>query len=254
MISKIINKVYRKIIRLIFQPIRVFCFHHVCEKYDEESMYLCDWMSINDFKQQIYTLRDKGYQFISLTEAYNHLMHDFFRMKKYAVITFDDGFKSILEIIPWLISENIPVTLFINGKYLDGMSCRENSSEQYIDYKTLFDLNESLIEIGHHGWEHIPVTNMDELELIESISKNINLLSVHSRYIPFWAYTYGIKSINSDKILVNHGLIPVMVNGGNNINKKLVVDREPIFSYDKEKIACKLCKNVHVCRKCVYNL
>lgn len=254
MISKIINKVYRKIIRLIFQPIRVFCFHHVCEKYDEESMYLCDWMSIKDFKQYIYTLRDKGYQFISLTEAYNHLMHDFFRKKKYAVITFDDGFKSILEIIPWLISEKIPVTLFINGKYLDGMSYRENSSEQYIDYKTLFDLNELLIEIGHHGWEHIPVTNMDELELIDSISKNINLLSLHSRYIPFWAYTYGIKSINSDKILVNYGLIPVMVNGGNNINKKLVVEREPIFSYDKEKIACKLCKNVHVCKKCVYNL
>ena len=99
-----------------------------------------------------------------------------------------------------------------------------------------------------------PTACMDELELIDSISKNINLLSAHSRYIPFWAYTYGIKSINSDKILVNYGLIPVMVNGGNNINKKLVVDREPIFSFDKEKIACKLCKNVHVCKKCVYNL
>ena len=251
---KLISKIRSVLTKVFFQPIRVFCFHHVCEKYDEESMYLCDWMSIEDFKKHIYSLRDKGYQFISLTEAYNHLMHDFFRKKKYAVITFDDGFKSILEIIPWLISEKIPVTLFINGKYLDGMSYRENSSEQYIDYKTLFDLNESLIEIGHHGWEHIPVTNMDELELIDSISKNINLLSVHSRYIPFWAYTYGIKSINSDKILVNYGLIPVMVNGGNNINKKLVVDREPIFSYDKEKIACKLCKNVHVCKKCVYNL
>lgn len=251
---KLISKIRSVLTKVFFKPIRVFCFHHVCEKYDEESMYLCDWMSIEDFKKHIYSLRDKGYQFISLTEAYNHLMHDFFRKKKYAVITFDDGYKSILEIIPWLISEKIPVTLFINGKYLDGKSYRENSSEQYIDYKTLFDLNESLIEIGHHGWEHIPVTNMDELELIDSISKNINLLSVHSRYIPFWAYTYGIKSINSDKFLVNYGLIPVMVNGGNNINKKLVVDREPIFSYDKEKIACKLCKNVHVCNKCVYNL
>lgn len=225
---KLISKIRTVLTKVFFQPIRVFCFHHVCEKYDEESMYLCDWMSINDFKQQIDNLRDKGYQFISLTDAYNHLKKDLFRRKKYAVITFDDGFKSLLEIIPWMISEKVPITLFINGKYLDGVSYRENINEQYIDLETLFSLKDSLIEIGHHGWEHIPVTKMEESEFIDSITKNIKLISTHPRYVPFWAYTYGNHNERYDDILYQENLVIVLMDGQKNYNNKKSIHRELI--------------------------
>jgi peptidoglycan/xylan/chitin deacetylase (PgdA/CDA1 family) len=228
MISKIINKVYRKIIKLIFQPIRVFCFHHVCEIYDENSMFLCDWISIGEFKEKINKLRDDGYQFISLTQANDHLRNDWVRRDKYAVVTFDDGYKSLLEVIPWLLNEKIPFVLFINGKYLDGVSYRDNNKEEYLDYNTLFNLTNPLIEIGHHGWEHTSVTNMNESDFMDSISKNLDILSIHPRYISFWAYTYGNHNKRYDDILYQENLVTVLMDGQKNYNNKKSIHRELI--------------------------
>lgn len=222
----ILQKLRREWIKLRLQPIRVFCLHHVCEHFDVESMYLCDWMELDEFKQNINSLRRRGYQFISLADAYNHLTKDLFRRKKYAVLTFDDGYQSLLEVLPWLEEQNIPATLFINGKYLDGASYRETPKEQYLTYDELFALNSPLIEIGHHGWEHTDATMMTKDELSESMLKNIEILSSHPRYIPFWAYTYGKHSNENDIILIQNDLIPVLIAGNKNYQWMGGIDRE----------------------------
>ena len=152
--EEIMHKLCRKWMKLRLRPIRVFCLHHVCEQFDADAMYACDWVAMDEFKQKIIALRNKGYQFISLTDAYEHLKKDWFRRKKYAVLTFDDGYKSLKEVLPWLEEQKIPATLFINGKYLDSKSYRETPKEQYLTYDELFALTSPLIEIGHHGWEH----------------------------------------------------------------------------------------------------
>lgn len=215
-ISEFIEKIKHKWMKLRLQPIRVFCLHHVCEQFDAEAMYPCDWMALDEFKKKIIALRSQGYQFISLTSAYEYLKKDWSRRKKYAVLTFDDGYKSLKEVLPWLEEQKIPATLFINGKYLDGSSYRETPKEQYLTYDELFALTSPLIEIGHHGWEHKSVKEMTEEELIDSLQKNIEILSCHPRYIPFWAYTYGIHNNSSDFILSKNGLILVKVVGDKN--------------------------------------
>ena len=102
--------------------------------------------------------------------------------------------------------QKIPATLFINGKYLDGKSYRETPKEQYLTHDELFALTSQLIEIGHHGWEHTAANEMTDEELLESLQKNIEILSAHPRYIPFWAYTYGIHNQTSDVTLSNNGM------------------------------------------------
>jgi peptidoglycan/xylan/chitin deacetylase (PgdA/CDA1 family) len=226
MVIKLLHKIRRKWMKLRLQPIRVFCLHHVCEQFDADAMYACDWMALDAFKKNISELRNQGYQFISLTAAYEHLKKDRFRRKKYAVLTFDDGYKSLLEVLPWLEEQQIPATLFINGKYLDGKSYRETPKEQYLTYDELFSLTSPLLEIGHHGWEHNSVEEMSEAELIDSMQKNIEILSCHPRYIPFWAYTYGIHNYNSDVTLSNNGMNLVLVNGGKNYTWIGAIDRE----------------------------
>lgn len=225
-INELINKIRRKWMKLRLQPIRVFCLHHVCEHFDADAMYACDWMALDEFKQKINALRSQGYQFISLTEAYNHLKKDCFRRKRYAVLTFDDGYKSLTEVLCWLEEQQIPATLFINGKYLDGKSYRENPNEQYLTYDELFAITGPLIEVGHHGWEHTDATKMTEKKLRESVYKNIEILSSHPRYIPFWAYTYGIHNKNSDAIITHANLIPILVTGSKNYQWKGNIDRE----------------------------
>ncbi|MEE0922292.1 MAG: polysaccharide deacetylase family protein [Paludibacteraceae bacterium] len=225
-ISELINKLCSKWMKFCLQPIRVFCLHHVCEQFDAESMYPCDWMALSEFKQTINALRRKGYQFISLTEAYNYLKKDYFRRKKYAVLTFDDGYKSLLEVLPWLEKQSIPATLFINGKYLDGTSYRETPKEQYLTYDELFALNSPLIEVGHHGWEHVDATKMTEENLEESLHNNIEILSYHLRYIPFLAYTWGRHNVVSDCCLKQKNIIPLIITSGKNYKFKDYIDRE----------------------------
>ena len=248
----IFTKIQCKLIKFRLKPIRVFCLHHVCEQFDADAMYACDWMALDEFKQKINVLRNQGYQFISLTAAYEHLKKDWFRCKKYAVLTFDDGYKSLNEVLPWLEEQQIPATLFINGKYLDGNSYRRTPKEQYLTHDELFVLTTQLIEIGHHGWEHKSVKEMTEEELLESVQKNIEVLSAHPRYIPFWAYTYGQYTDQTNFLLRNNKLILVKVSGGQNFHLQEAVDRESIFM-DKKLISMMTCRNQYICKTCMYN-
>lgn len=225
-ISEFVKKIQRKWMKIRLQPIRVFCLHHVCEQFDADAMCACDWMALDEFKLKINALRSQGYLFISLTAAYEHLKKDWFRRKKYAVLTFDDGYKSLKEVLPWLEEQQIPATLFINGKYLDGKSYRESPNEQYLTYDELFSLTSPFIEIGHHGWEHTAATEMTDEELLESLQKNMEVLFAHPRYIPFWAYTWGRVTQNTDLILHKNLIVPILITGGKNYSFKGNINRE----------------------------
>lgn len=221
-IEDFILKIKRKWMKLRLQPIRVFCLHHVCKTYDESTMYYDDWMQIDEFKSRIQSMQHDGVEFISLKEAYNKITNDKFRNHKYAVLTFDDGYASLKEILPWLEEQQIPATLFINGKYMDGKSYRKNQEEKYLTKEELLALTSPLIEIGNHGWEHIRATEMIEGEFIESVERNIDLLQRHPNYIPFWAYTYGAHSGKTDDYLHRQGLVPIYVDGMKNYNETVI--------------------------------
>lgn len=212
--------------KLRLRPIHVYCLHHVSRTFDADRMHVCDWMKIESFKVKVTNMQKMGVEFILLTDAYRHISKDFWRFKKYAVLTFDDGYASLKEILPWLEEQKIPVTLFINGKYLDGKSYRKNPNEKYLTKKELSALISPLIEIGNHGWEHKRVTEMTAEEFAESVKRNIGLLSGHPNYIPFWAYTYGTHTDFTDNYLQEQHLIPVYVDGVKNYNVKEVVHRE----------------------------
>lgn len=221
-----IQKIQRKLLHLRLQPIRVFCLHHVCKTYDESTMYYDDWMQIDKFKAKVLSMQQDGVEFISLKEAYNKITNDKFRNRKYAVLSFDDGYASLKEILPWLKKQQIPVTLFINGKYLDGKSYRKNPKEKYLTKEELFSQSSPFIEVANHGWEHKRATEMTSEEFAESLNCNIGLLSEHPNYIPFWAYTYGSHSNNTDDYLHRQGLVPLYIDGMKNYNEIKVIHRE----------------------------
>ena len=205
----------RKLQHLLLRPIRVFLFHQVGERYDAGLCNQGDWNQIEDFKAKIIGISSE-YSFISLTEAEKHLKSDIIRLKKYAVLTSDDGAASLKSILPWLRERRIPVTLFINGKYLDGVSFRERSTECYLTKEELFSLDYDGIEVGHHGWEHNDLTQMEWSKFIDSVEKNIEMLQSHPRYIPAWAYTWGKYSKKHNDYLVSRGISPVFIDGMKN--------------------------------------
>lgn len=220
------NKICRKWMKIRLQPIRVFCLHHVCEQFDVDAMYACDWMALDEFKQKINALRSQGYQFISLTAAYEHLKKDRFRYKKYAVLTFDDGYKSLCEVLSLLRVEQIPCALFVNGKYLDGKSYRNKPTECYLNQDELFALSSPLIEIGSHGYEHADASTMNEEDFQKHIYMNIQLLKNHPNYVPFHAYTWGRCTKETNDILKNLCVTPVYMDGMKNYNEINYIHRE----------------------------
>ena len=214
------QKLHRKWMKLRLNPIRVFCLHHVCEQFDSDAMYACDWMALDAFKKKISELRNQGYQFISLTAACEHLKKDMFRCQKYTVLTFDDGYKSLFEVLPWLEEQQIPATLFINGKYLDGVSYRNNASEKYLTYDKLFSISSPLTEIGSHGYEHSDASKMSEEDFQKHINMNIQLLQKHPNYVPFHAYTWGRYTKETNEVKY----------GRNCRGKRTVRERKASFS------------------------
>ncbi len=225
--TNILRKIKRFWTKLRLQPIRVFCFHQVSDVFDPVSMWECDWMSTKDFKTKIYNLQ-KEYTFISLPVAYEKLKLDSFRFKKYAVLTADDGSKTLENILPWLHEQHIPITLFLNGSCLDGKSYRETPAERYYTKEELMNLDMDNISFGHHGWDHRDLRDITKEEFESSIALNIDALSFIPNVLPFWAYPYGIHSSISDMMLHQRLIIPVYMDGYMNYKFENGIQREEL--------------------------
>lgn len=243
--AQVIAKILRKWMKLRLQPIRVYCLHHVSESYEPLTMWECDWMQMDEFKQKVLLMREDGVEFISLTEAHEKLIHNMFRHKKYAVLTADDGYKSILDVLPWLAEQKIPITLFVNTKYLDGKSWSEINEEQAKRTKSDVDMEKDVcpnlylsreellhvasipnVTIGLHGHEHLDATKQTIEEFEANVRRCQEALKDVPHTIPYYAHTWGRHSVKTDEVLKELGLIPVLISGTGNYNNVNHIDRE----------------------------
>lgn len=237
----LLGKIRNRLLHLRLQPIRVFCFHQVSDTFNPRTMWKCDWTPTDVFKLKIENY-SKEYTFITLPKAYQKLKNDTFRFRKYAVLTFDDGMKCIGDILPWLQEKNVPVTLFLSAKYLDGKSYYRGydpyweeqglpipavaATDLYMTQEQIDQLQSPLIEIAIHGWEHIAVPEMLEEEFKTQTRLAVDRLETHPRYIPYYAYTYGRYTNRSVEILRQYQMIPVLCDGMKNYTWDGFIHRE----------------------------
>lgn len=215
--------------KLRLQPIRVLCLHHVSEVFDDGQMHECDWMSTEEFKEKIKTLQQEGVEFISLPDAHRHISNDYMRKAKYAVLTFDDGWASLKNIIPWVCKQHIPVTLFINPAYTKGEDKREiGTSLTQQELEELLTIGESNIQIASHGWNHTLCTELTIQEFEKSVNQSDAYLKKYNAYIPYFAYPCGRRANGQDEFLLAKGIVPVYMDGELNYREGKVIHRELI--------------------------
>lgn len=231
--------------KLRLQPIRVYCIHHVSEQYDPLTMWECDWLQMEKFKYAIIQMKAKGVRFISLPEAHEKLRNDRLRCDKYAVLTADDGYKSILNLLPWLEEQQIPITLFVNTKYLDGKSWSAINEEQARRAKPDVDILKDVcpklylsqeelkqvatmpnVTIGMHGHEHLDARKQTIEEFKMNVERCQSALKDVPHTIPYLAYTWGRHNAEKDRVLQEMGLIPVLISGTGNYNNMNYIDRQ----------------------------
>ena len=224
---RLLNRIGRKFKKFRLKPISVFLFHQVSGTFDESTMKPGDWTETGQFKRNIQILK-RQYRFVSLEKAYEMMRMDVFRFREYAVLTSDDGWASLTNILPWIAEQKIPVTLFLNPGYFDGEHYREKDTEKYLLTKDIKDIcdNYPSITFGMHGWEHIRATEQTVEEFRESVRSSFEVLRDYTIFVPFFAYTYGSSDESHDRVLSEYGFIPVLIDKGKNVDDLTCIHRE----------------------------
>lgn len=228
--NTLVNTIKRKLTRLRLKPVRVFCFHHVSDVFEPETMWECDWMQTELFKKRILALKVR-YTFISLEEAYAHIAKDRFRYTNYAVLTSDDGWTSLENILPWLAEEKIPITLFLNPLYMDGLHYQSRDSERFLTKEDVVDLVERydpLVTIASHGWSHEDCLKMSIESFKDSVFKSEEYLKDLKGKVSFYAFTFGRHTINQLEFLNQQSLVPVLMDRMVNYDDASCIHRESV--------------------------
>ena len=156
----------------------------------------------------------KKYTFIPLTEVQRHLAQDDWRLSNYASLTADDGGASLKNILPWLVEQKIPVTLFLDPSCLDGKHGNSQETDRLLtrdDVVRIVGQGASYITIASHGWTHKSTLHMPKEEFKENVDKSEKVLGEMPAKIPFFAYVSGLSAQGQAEYLRGRGLIPVYV-------------------------------------------
>jgi len=164
-------------------------FHKIGEKNPAD--YSINMMQLEDI---IVMHEKRGYQFESIDEWQNHP-----RLKKKVIVTFDDGYSSILQALDYLTMKGIPFCVYITTSFI--------GKDGYLSEKQISELAQNpLCTIGNHTHYHKYANTYNDKELCSEIIKsNDYLKSIIGKQIKHFAFPYGtfvavsIKNIKTIK-------------------------------------------------------
>ena len=134
-------------------------YHSINEKTNDLTSDIYQ-ISPTKFKEHIDGLIKKSISFKKLKNLFDN--------KPGILITFDDGYKSICKLgIDYLIKKKIPTLLFVCPKFI------ELDHEDYINKDELKKLLDSgFVEIGSHSFDHVKLTECDDVNLEYQLSQS----------------------------------------------------------------------------------
>jgi peptidoglycan/xylan/chitin deacetylase (PgdA/CDA1 family) len=176
-----------------------FIYHRV-----GDSRYPSTNTSPKDFEQHLEYFSTNHFQVLTFSEAVDYLKSDK-PLRKTAVITIDDGYKSFFKNgFPLLKKYGFPATLFINTKTVGG--------GDYMNWAELKEVNKSNIEIGNHTHSHDFFLNQPSTTRYKTFKQEIelsqSLISKHMDITPkVFSYPYGEFDLEMKKIVKEAGFI-----------------------------------------------
>jgi peptidoglycan/xylan/chitin deacetylase (PgdA/CDA1 family) len=173
-----------------FRPI-VLCYHGVSDEWDDPL-----GMPLAGLEAQIRLLLGRGYvpggpQ--DVLDGRRRVLH----------VTFDDGYRSVLDALPILERYGVPSTVFVctdlarEGRPLAvpelSLELEKNPAHlATLPWSTLRSLPSALVEIGSHTVSHPHLTQCSDAELREELGESRRELEDElGRPCPFIAYPFG---------------------------------------------------------------
>lgn len=172
------------------------------------------------FEENVKTLLDDGYTFITLEDLYKYKNGKIGLPEKNIIITMDDGWKGCYtEAFNVLKKYNVPATIFIVEELVgtDGYFTWDEAKEMY---------DTGLVKIHVHGRKHIDYSKVNKEILISDYNHTHNKIEeiLGGKIQKIMAYPAGASSANSIKYLKEAGFeIQVQTKYGT-INKSSDLD------------------------------
>jgi len=182
----------------------ILMYHRISDKHQSNAFTITPALFENDIK----TLVSLGYRFCTADELHKAIKEN--RTEKVVAITFDDGYKSDVEVaVPILKKYNACATFFIIGSKV--------GTEEYVTEDDIRTMSESgVAQIGNHSYDYHEKT-YDEVKslysesnyvILDDIKNNQNYLkTITGKEITAYSYPYGIYEKNIDSKLRNMGII-----------------------------------------------
>lgn len=198
------------------KPKFIILLYHKIGKYSETSRFPGLYVTEDNFDRQIKYLKNKGYNFITLSELkalYDYFYSDTAKDKpditgikagnilngslKFVALTFDDGSKSLYAKGLGVMSDNnVRGTVFMVSGLIGGMNEWDIKNGEQADemlnldeLKTMVDYG---IEIGAHTVTHPHLTEISADESFSEMkSSKSELEKLLKTDINFFAYPYG---------------------------------------------------------------
>lgn len=206
----------------IQQQIKVpILMYHYVEYNQNKKDFLRDRQNVppNIFENQLITLKDAGYTFITPKDLLSILDSPEDPTKKYIIISFDDGFRDFYtDAYPILKKHNVSAINYVPYSLLNGID--------YMTDEMLLEVSQDpLIEIGSHTLNHAYLPGIPEEIAFNEISwSKIQLERDLGLDVTSFSYPYGNYDEQTLKLVKKAGYTnAVTVESGN------IVERSNMF-------------------------
>lgn len=181
--------------------IRVFMYHHIGmeEKYPSTSV------STEQFEKHLAYLQEHEYTVLTLGAALDRLYSGKNVPEKSAVITMDDGYRSIWDnALPLLEEYDFPATIFVATGYVGG--------ENFLTWEQIAKLAATGFEIGNHSHSHSYFVNKPAGKIGDVFAADLKqsheLFRRHLGRVPrLYAYPFGEYCPEMIPILKEQGYV-----------------------------------------------
>lgn len=113
-------------------------------------------MSVQQFREEIYWLRDNGYKGITISDLYNILTEEKQTEEKLVAITFDDGYVDVYNYaFPILKEEGFIATTYLVGEKIN--------MPKNLTSEMIVELHEAGWEIGSHTMSHPNLVETEDI-------------------------------------------------------------------------------------------
>ena len=173
-----------------------------------------------NFDENVKTLLDAGYTFITLEDLYKYNNNEIGLPEKVIIITMDDGqIGCYTEAFPVLKKYNIPATIFIVNTLV--------GTEDYFSWEQAKEMYDTgLVKIHCHGYNHSEYSSVGKEKLVSDYTKSHQEIEEHmgEKIQKIMAYPAGKSSQDTIKWLKEIGFeIQVQTRYGT-VNKSSTLD------------------------------